>query len=176
MKEGEEVRKRIGFLTNEMKLDPQFRLRYLVRFFGMLHGMEDAEIEERKNELFQRFGIMDFQDKLIEELSTGMKQKAAIAVSLIHDPEVIIFDEPTSGLDIITARAVTDYLLELKEKGKTIVISTHIMSEAEKLCDRIAVIMDGKKVIEGTLDEILQQTEQKDLEDAFFSLYQKTNK
>ena len=168
MKEGEEVRKRIGFLTNEMKLDPQFRLRYLVRFFGMLHGMKDAGIEERKNELFQRFGIMDFQDKLIEELSTGMKQKAAIAVSLIHDPEVIIFDEPTSGLDIITARAVTDYLLELKEKGKTIVISTHIMSEAEKLCDRIAVIMDGKKVIEGTLDEILQQTEQKDLEDAFF--------
>ncbi len=176
VKEGEEVRKRIGFLTNEMKLDPQFRLNYLVRFFGMLHGMKDAEIEERKNELFQRFGIMDFQDKLIEELSTGMKQKAAIAVSLIHDPEVIIFDEPTSGLDIITARAVTDYLLELKEKGKTIVISTHIMSEAEKLCDRIAVIMDGKKVIEGTLDEILQQTEQKDLEDAFFSLYQKTNK
>lgn len=87
-----------------------------------------------------------------------------------------LIDEPTSGLDIITARAVTDYLLELKEKGKTIVISTHIMSEAEKLCDRIAVIMDGKKVIEGTLDEILQQTEQKDLEDAFFSLYQKTNK
>ena len=170
---GEEVRKKIGFLTNEIKLDPQFRLRYLVRFFGQLHGMKEEEIEERKEELFRRFGILDFQDKLIEELSTGMKQKAAIAVSLIHNPEVIIFDEPTSGLDIITARAVTDYLLELKKQGKTIVISTHIMSEAEKLCDRIAIIMEGKKMMEGTLEEILRHTGENDLEDAFFSLYQK---
>lgn len=172
VREGEEVRKRIGFLTNEIKLDPQFRLRYLVRFFGLLHGMKEEEIEKRKKELFERFGIMDFQDKLIEELSTGMKQKAAIAVSLIHDPEVIIFDEPTSGLDIITARAVTDYLLELKKQGKTIIISTHIMSEAEKLCDRIAIIMDGKIMMEGTLEKILQKTKQNDLEDAFFSMYQ----
>lgn len=170
--EGEEVRKKIGFLTNEIKLDPQFRLRYLFHFFGQLHGMDEEEIEKRKEELFQRFGIMEFQDKLIEELSTGMKQKAAIAVSLIHDPDVVIFDEPTSGLDIITARAVTDYLLELKERGKTIVISTHIMSEAEKLCDRIAIIMDGKKAMEGTLEEILARTGQRDLEDAFFALYQ----
>lgn len=173
VRDGEAVRRQIGFLTNEIKLDPQFRLRYLVHFFGQLHGMTEEAIEKRKEELFRRFDIMDFQDKLIEELSTGMKQKAAIAVSLIHDPEVIIFDEPTSGLDIITARAVTDYLLELKEKGKTIVISTHIMSEAEKLCDRIAVIMDGKKAIEGTLEEILSQTGQRDLEDAFFTLYQR---
>lgn len=172
VKQGEEVRRKIGFLTNEIKLDPQFRLRYLVHFFGQLHGMTEEAIEKRKEELFHRFGIMDFQDKLIEELSTGMKQKAAIAVSLIHDPEVIIFDEPTSGLDIITARAVTDYLLELKEKGKTIVMSTHIMSETEKLCDRIAIIMDGKKQMEGTLEEILAHTGQRDLEDAFFALYQ----
>ena len=171
VRDGEQVRRMIGFLTNEIKLDPQFRLRYLVHFFGQLHGMDEEAIERRKTELFDRFGITEFQDKLVEELSTGMKQKAAIALSPIHDPEVIIFDEPTSGLDIITARAVTDYLLELKKQGKTIVISTHIMSEAEKLCDRISIIMDGKKEMEGSLEEILQRTGERDLEDAFFALY-----
>lgn len=105
-----------------------------------------------------------------------MKQKAAIAVSLVHDPQIVIFDEPTSGLDIITARSVTDYLKKLKEQGKLVIISTHIMSEAEKLCDRIAVIIGGQKVCEGTLKEILQSTDTKDLEDAFFELYKNNSK
>src|SRR5699024_7087809 len=109
--------------------------------------------------------------KKIKELSTGMKQKAAIAVSLIHDPEVVIFDEPTNGLDIITARSVTDYLRKLKEEGKLVIISTHIMSEAEKLCDRIGIIIDGKKRAEGTLAEILEETGTHDLEDAFFEYF-----
>ena len=105
-----------------------------------------------------------------------MKQKASIAVSLVHDPKVVIFDEPTSGLDIITARNVTDLLLKLRDEGKLVIISTHIMSEAEKLCDRIGVIIDGKKVIEGTLNEILEATQAKDLEDAFFDLYKEHHK
>ena len=103
-----------------------------------------------------------------------MKQKASIAVSLVSDPPVVIFDEPTSGLDIITARSVTDYLQKLKEEGKTVIISTHIMSEAEKLCDRLGVIISGKKVAEGTLAEVLEQTGTNDLEDAFFELYKKS--
>lgn len=171
VKEGAKVRDSIAFLTNEIKLDPHFSANYMFDFFGKLHKMPEDVIAARKKELFGVFGINDFKDKKIEELSTGMKQKAAIAVSLVHDPKVVIFDEPTSGLDIVTARGVTDYLLKLKEQGKTVIISTHIMSEAEKLCDRIGVIIGGKKVCEGTLDEILKQNDAKDLEDAFFKLY-----
>ncbi len=176
VKDGEKVREQIGFLTNEMKLDPQFSPDYLIEFFGRLHGMEEAVIKERKRKLFEYFGIDQFAEKRVEELSTGMKQKASIAVSLIHDPKVVIFDEPTTGLDIITAKAVTDYLKELRKQGKLIIMSTHIMSEAEKLCDRIATIIDGKKVEEGTIPEILRRTQTDDLEEAFFRLYQKYGK
>ena len=171
VQEGAKVRDRICFLTNEIKLDPNFTADYMFKFFGRLHGMSEEEIGERQSLLFAEFGINDFKDKKIEELSTGMKQKASIAVSLVHDPEVVIFDEPTSGLDIITARVVTDYLRKLRDEGKCVIISTHIMSEAEKLCDRIGVIIGGNKVAEGTLPEILEQTGAGDLEDAFFKLY-----
>jgi sodium transport system ATP-binding protein len=171
VKEGEKVRGSIAFLTNEIKLDAHFTTDYMFRFFGRIHGMTEEQIDKRRDELFTRFDIHSFAGKKIEELSTGMKQRAAIAVTLVHDPEVVIFDEPTSGLDILTARTVTDYLKELKEAGKTVVVSTHIMSEAEKLCDRIGIIINGKKVIEGTLADIYEQTHTDDLEDAFFELY-----
>ena len=174
VKDPKEVRARIGFLTNELKLDSHFTPSYTMDFFGKLHGMKNNEIKSRKEELFQYFGISEFAEKKIGELSTGMTQKLSIAVSLIHNPEVVIFDEPTNGLDIITAKAVSDYLLELREQGKLIIISTHIMTVAEKLCDRVGIIIQGKMVAEGTIEEILQITETKDLEEAFFELY-KTN-
>ncbi len=173
--QSEGVRKKIAFLTNEIKLDPQFSPTYMFRFFGRLHGLTDAQINERMKVLFEQFGITEFKDKKIDELSTGMKQKAAIAVSLVHDPEVVIFDEPTNGLDIVTARTVTDYLKELRAQGKVVIVSTHIMSEAEKLCDRIGIIINGQKVMEGTLSEILVETQGEDLEDAFFRLYEQYN-
>lgn len=175
VKEGEKVRDNIAFLTNEIKLDPHFSPKYMFQFFGHLHGMSDVEINERREKLFKYFGITEFQDKKIEELSTGMKQKAAIAVSLVHDPKVVIFDEPTNGLDIVTARSVTDYLRVLRDEGKLVIISTHILSDAEKLCDNIGIIIKGKKVIEGTLQDILTETNSKDLEDAFFELYKEYN-
>lgn len=174
-KEGQKVRDSIAFLTNEIKLDPNFSADYMFKFFGHLHGMKDEQILARQEELFGVFGINDFKNKKIEELSTGMKQKSAIAVSLVHDPKVVIFDEPTSGLDIVTARSVTDYLKYLRDQGKTVIVSTHIMSEAEKLSDRIGVIIAGQKVEEGTLSEILAKNEATDLEDAFFKLYSKYN-
>ncbi len=176
IQEPEAVRECIGFLTNEIKLDPYFSPKYLFHFFGALHGMSEEAIAARQKELFTYFGITEFEDKKMEELSTGMKQKAAIAVSLVHDPKVVIFDEPTSGLDIITARNVTDLLQKLRDEGKLVVISTHIMSEAEKLCDRIGVIVDGRKVAEGTLPELLSKTKADDLEDAFFALYQQNHR
>ena len=169
--EAEEVRKNIGFLTSDIKLDPQFSADYLFDFFGNIHKVPKEELKKRKEELFQYFEIKDFAHKKIKELSTGMKQKAAIAVSLVHDPDIIVFDEPTNGLDIITARNVTDYLQKLKEEGKLILISTHIMSEAEKICDRIGIVIGGKKIAEGTLEELLLETNTKNLEDAFFEYY-----
>lgn len=171
VKEGEQVRRSIAFLTNEVKLDAHFSPKYLFRFFGRLYGMEEKAIEARRKELFEYFGITNFEDKRIEELSTGMKQKASIAVSLVHDPDIIIFDEPTNGLDIITARAVTDYLKILKEQGKLVVVSTHIMPEAQKLCDRMVMIINGSCVFQGTLEEALAQNQTQDLEDAFFEIY-----
>ncbi len=174
VQDGEIVRSKIAFLTNEIKLDPQFTPKYLFNFFGELRGMEQEVIESRREELFSYFGINEFQDKKIDELSTGMKQKASIAVSLVHDPDIVIFDEPTNGLDIITARAVTDYLRVLKEQGKIVIVSTHIMPEAQKLCDRMAMIIDGKCVFEGTLEKVLEDTGAEDLEDAFFELYKTT--
>lgn len=176
VKEGEKVRQDLCFLTNEIKLDPFFTPKYLFDFFGHAHGMTDEAINKRREELFGYFGITEFQNKKMQELSTGMKQKAAIAVSLVHDPKVVIFDEPTSGLDVVTARSVTDLLKKLRDEGKTIIISTHIMSEAEKLCDTIGIIIDGKKVIEGTLQEIVAKTNAEDLEDAFFVLYKENHK
>lgn len=170
-KEPEAVRTSIGFLTSDIKLDEQFDVDYMFGFFGRLHNVPKDVLERRKEELFTYFGIKEFAHKQIKELSTGMKQKAAIAVSLVHNPDIVIFDEPTNGLDIITARSVTDYLKKLKEDGKLVIVSTHIMSEAEKLCDRIGIIVDGRKIAEGTLDELLQETGANDLEDAFFELY-----
>ncbi len=171
VKQGDDVRKSIAFLTNELKLDPQFGPQYLFRFFGRLHGMDEEAIDKRKEELFSYFGITEFQDKKVSELSTGMKQKTSIAVSLLHDPDVVVFDEPTNGLDIVTARAVTDYLRFLKDKGKVIIVSTHIMSEAQKLCDRLSMIIGGRAVFEGTVKQVCEQTGTQDLEDAFFSVY-----
>jgi len=170
-KDPTEVRRRIGFLTNELKLDPHFTPSFTMNFFGKLHNMEQKEIDRRTNELFDYFGITDFKSKKISELSTGMMQKLSIAVSLVHDPEVIIFDEPTNGLDIITARAVIDYLQMLKQQGKLVIVSTHIMSVAEKLCDKIAIIIKGQKVADGTVAHVLEATKTSNLEDAFFELY-----
>lgn len=172
-KESEAVRNSIGFLTSDIKLDPQFSPDYMFDFFGKLHHVPKDILKRRKEELFSYFGITEFAHKEMKELSTGMKQKAAIAVSLVHDPDIVIFDEPTNGLDIVTARGVTDYLKKLRADGKLVIISTHIMAEAEKLCDRVGMIIDGVKVAEGTIPQLLEETGTGNLEDAFFSYYWK---
>lgn len=171
VKEPDKVRGKLGFLTNDIKLDPQFSADYLYDFMSRLHKVDEDVMRERKKMLFSKFGIEEFKDKKIEELSTGMKQKAAIAVCLAHDPEIVIFDEPTNGLDIITARLVTDYLKELRDNGKLVIVSTHIMSEAEKICDRVAIIIDGHKICESDLEGVKREYNADNLEDAFFEMY-----
>jgi sodium transport system ATP-binding protein len=166
--EPEQVRGKIGFLTSELRPDEFFTPNYLFDFFSELQKVPDQVRDQRKKELFDLFGISDFCETKIGELSTGMKQKVSIAISLVHDPEFIIFDEPTNGLDVLTAKVVTDFLLELKARGKTILLSTHIFSLVEKICDRVGVIIDGKMTLEGNVKDL---TAEKNLEDVFFDLY-----
>jgi sodium transport system ATP-binding protein len=168
-----QVKRNIGFLTNELKLEEQMTPNYAFEYFGKFYDLTKEEIEKRKNELFTRFGVDKFAEVKIGDLSTGMKQKVSIVVSLVHDPNIIIFDEPTNGLDVLTAKTVTDYLEELAKKGKTVIISTHIMSLAQKLCQRVGIIINGKMVICDNLENILSKYNSNDLEDVFFELYKK---
>ena len=161
VKEPEEVRRKIGFLTSELKLEDFFTPNYLFDFFSRLHGVEEATIRERKERMFSRFGIDKFAEVKVANLSTGMKQKLSLVISLVHNPEIIIFDEPTNGLDVLTARTVTDYLQELRGEGKTIIL-------VERLCDRVGVIIDGRMTVCGTLEEVCNGMT---LEDRFFELY-----
>lgn len=172
VKEPDSVRAKIGFLTSELKLEEFFTPNYLFDFFSSLHGISPEIAAKRKRDLFTRFGIDRFAEVKVADMSTGMKQKTSLAISLVHNPDIIIFDEPTNGLDVITAKTVTDFLLYLKEQNKTIIVSTHIFSLIEKLCDRVGIIIDGKMVICGSLDEICQG---KSLEDRFFDIFTEYN-
>ncbi len=166
--DSEAVRRSIGFLTSELKLEDFFTPNYLYEFFSDLHGVSQEKRAAQKKKLFDTFGIGEFAEVKVANLSTGMKQKASLAISLVHDPDVIIFDEPTNGLDVLTAKAVTDFLIDLKKEGKTIIVSTHIFSLIEKICDRVGVIIDGKMAACDTLDRIKNG---KSLEDSFFDIY-----
>ena len=137
MNEPELVRSKIGFLTSELKLEEFFTPNYLYDFFSELHGVPADVAAERKKNYFERFGIDKFAEVKVGNLSTGMKQKTSLVISLVHDPDIIIFDEPTNGLDVLTAKVVTDFLQDLKSQGKSIIVSTHIFSLIEKLCDRV---------------------------------------
>lgn len=164
-----DVRARIGFLTSELKLEDFFTPNALYDFFSDLHGVPADVRRARRERLFERFGIGAFAEVRVGDLSTGMKQKVSLVISVVHDPDVIIFDEPTNGLDVITARVVTDFLRECRAAGKSILLSTHIFDLAEKLCDRVGVIIDGRMVRCDTLTAVKDGLS---LEDRFFALYE----
>ena len=168
--QSELVRRKIGFLTSELKLEDFFTPNQLFQFFGELHQMSRQQIEQRRAELFERFGIGAFAEVKVANLSTGMKQKVSIVISILHDPSIIIFDEPTNGLDVLTAKTVTDFLLELRTQGRTVIVSTHIFSLVEKLCDRVGILINGQMIVCEPLAEL---TKEKCLEDVFFDIYQK---
>ena len=162
------VREKIGFLTSELKLEDFFTPNYLFDFFSDLYHVPADVRKARKAEIFERFGIDKFAEVKVGNLSTGMKQKVSLAISIVHDPDIIIFDEPTNGLDILTAKVVTDFLEDLKERGKTIILSTHIFSLVEKLCTRVAIIIDGKLTVCDSLENL---TGDMPLEEKFFEIY-----
>lgn len=168
VKQPDAVRSRIGFLTGELKLEDFFTPNYLFNFFSELYGISEPVRNARRRELFSRFGIDRFAEVKLANLSTGMKQKISLVISVVNDPDFIIFDEPTNGLDVLTAKTVTDFLLELKAQGKTIILSTHIFSLVEKICDRVGIIIGGRLV---ALDTVSALVKGHDLEDVFFDIY-----
>lgn len=171
VKTPDQVRSKIGFLTSELKLEDFFTPNYLFDFFSRLHQVPEDTTRVRKEQLFARFGIGPFAEVKVANLSTGMKQKVSLAISLVHNPDIIIFDEPTNGLDVLTAKVVTDFLAELKNEGKTIIVSTHIFSLIEKICDRVGIIINGRMILCDSLDAVRAG---RSLEDRFFEIYAET--
>ncbi|MCQ2526356.1 MAG: ATP-binding cassette domain-containing protein [Lachnospiraceae bacterium] len=163
------VRSKIAFLTGELKLEDFFTPNYMYDFFSDLHHVDAETRNARREKLFKRFGIDKFAEVKIGSLSTGMRQKVSLVVSLVHDPDIIIFDEPTNGLDVMTAKVVTDFLMELKNEGKTIIVSTHIFSLIEKICDRVGIVINGQMCV---CDLLSNLTEDMSLEDKFFKIYE----
>jgi len=171
----ESVRSHIGFLSGNTGLYGRLTGREMVDYFGKLYGMEQSRIDDRRNKLFAMLNMESFADGRNEKLSTGQKQKVSIARSVIHDPPVMVFDEPTTGLDVMSSRTIVDFIRQCKDEGKCVIFSTHIMSEANRLCDRIAVIHEGKKYFEGTADQMLSKSGCDNLEDAFIKIVGETS-
>jgi len=163
----EKVRANVGFLSTATALYPRLTAQELVEYFGRLNGLDEATLKKRVDELFNRLDMNGFRDRRCDKLSTGMKQKTSIARTLVHDPPVMIFDEPTLGLDIMTARSIIDFIRECRQRGKTVIFSTHIMTEVEKLCDVIGIIQSGKLLTEGTLEQLRGKHGEQDLEEIF---------
>ncbi len=170
LKEAAEIRRKIGFLSTETGLYDRLTPDDTLNFFGKLAGMTPDNIKRRADYLFERLTLQKDRKRLISGFSSGMKQKVSIARALVHNPSVIVFDEPTNGLDVLTAKTVTDFLKEMRNEGKTVIISTHNLNLVEKLCDRFAIIDTGTIIAEGTLQELLKKYNAKELENVFFKL------
>lgn len=168
--QADQVRRQIGYMSANTGNYDRMSAWETVEFFGRLHGIDDETLRDRMESLFQRLQMNEIREVLCGKMSTGMQQKVSIARTLIHDPPVLIFDEATVGLDVLVARALLMTVAELRDQGKCIIYSTHIMSEVEKVCDRLAVIHRGKILAEGTLDELRVLHHQRDLEELFFQL------
>jgi sodium transport system ATP-binding protein len=166
-KEPQKVRTCVGFLSTATALYGRLSAQEMVEYFGRLHGLDEPTLRQRINAIFERLEMNDFRDRRCDKLSNGMKQKVFIARTLVHDPSVLIFDEPTVGLDVMAARTIVGFIRECRDRGKTVIFSTHVMSEVEKLCDRIGIIHDGRLLAEGTLTDLRQRFGKQDLEDIF---------
>lgn len=166
----EEVRRQLGFVSTNTAVYDRMTGWEMVEYFGRLNGMEEKTLLDQMNFIFERFQMQNLRDVLGSKMSTGMKQKVSIARALIHDPPVLIFDEATSGLDVLVAREVLKTVAQLRDQGKCIIFSTHIMREAEKLCDRIGVVNKGRLLAEGSKKDLMEQYQEEDLEELFFRL------
>jgi len=165
-----EVRRRIGFLSASTGLYARLTARELLRFFGSLHGLEGAELEARIEELVRAFDLSEFVDRRCEGFSSGQRQRVSIARAVLHDPPVLILDEPTTGLDILATGDMIEFIAARRSSGRCVLFSTHVLSEAERLCDRIGVIDHGRLLASGTLDELRERTGERFLDAVFRAL------
>jgi sodium transport system ATP-binding protein len=170
LEEPERVKEQIGFLSGDTGLYQRLTAEETVSYFGRLNGMERKALKERVDQMFDRFGMNDFRARRVGKLSTGMKQKISIARTFVNDPEVLILDEPTIGLDVVTSRGIIDFIRESKQADKCILFSTHVMWEAQKLCDDIAIIHKGRILEVGTLEQLRAKTGLNDLDDIFVKI------
>jgi sodium transport system ATP-binding protein len=174
VRDPEQVRKRVGFLSTATALYDRLTARETIEYFARLNGLDNLGLRHRSRELIRRLGMEEFADRRCDKLSTGMKQRVSIARTLVHDPPVMIFDEPTAGLDVMSARAILGFIRGCRDERKTVLFSTHVLREAEKLCDTIGVIHRGRLVAEGTLAELCARYGG-ELEDVFVRLVGETS-
>lgn len=165
-----EARKKIGFLTGSTGLYARLTPNELIKYFADLYKVPEDVFQKRKTYLYDLLNMHDFQNKRIGKLSTGMKQKVSICRTMIHDPEVVIFDEPTSGLDVITAENIIKLIKDCKEQGKTVIFSSHIMSEVELLCDDLAIIHKGNIVYSGTMSDFTENMQTENITTEFIRI------
>jgi sodium transport system ATP-binding protein len=165
-----DVRRSIGFLSNSTALYGRLTPRETLNYFGKLYGLRDAKLRGRVEFVIETLRLQEFLDRPCDRLSTGQKQRTSIGRAILHDPPVMFFDEPTAGLDVITSQTVMEFIEGARTAGKTVIFSTHIMSEAERLCDRIAIIDNGELRSVGTLADLLAETQAPNLERAFLSM------
>lgn len=177
--QSDRVRHRIGFVSSGTAVYDRMTAWEMVQYFGHLYGIEDALLEARMEEIFDRLKMQDIRDRLGGKMSTGMKQKVSIARAIVHDPPVVILDEATAGLDVLVARAVLEIVADLRDQGKCIIYSTHIMREVERVCDRVAIMHRGHILASGTLAELRAgapaDVKSGEMEELFFDLIQKAD-
>lgn len=167
IKEEQKVRSSIGFMTGSTKLYHRLTANELVKYFADLYQLEADVFKARKQALFDLLNMHDFANKRIGHLSTGMMQKVSIVRTMIHDPAVVIFDEPTSGLDVITAESIIQLIRTCKEDGKTVIFSSHIMSEVDLLCDDLAIIHKGSLIHQSSMQEFREESKGLSMTEAF---------
>lgn len=170
----QEARKKIGFLTGSTGLYARLTPDELIDYFAALYNVNKEDRENRKEHLYNLLGMHEFRGKRIGKLSTGMKQKVSICRTMIHDPEVVVFDEPTSGLDVITAENIIQLIRDCKDQGKTVIFSSHIMSEVDLLCDDMAIIHKGKLLYSGTMDDFRSNMQADNLTAEFIRIVQQS--
>ena len=169
-KNDEKVRASIGFMSNSTALYGRLTGRETLDYFGGLYGLTGKKLSERKDFVIETLNLSDFLDRLCDKLSTGQKQRVSIARTILHDPPVLFFDEPTNGLDVVTSQTILEYILRTRDEGKTVIFCTHIMSEAERICDNVVVIHKGIVYGEGPPAELIEKTCSVNLETAFLEL------
>jgi sodium transport system ATP-binding protein len=169
-----QIKKNIGFLTGTTGLYGRLTPIEILDYFGTLNHLEEKYKRERIDYLIDLFQMGDFKDKWCQKLSTGQKQRVSIARTILHNPPVLIFDEPTSGLDIISGEIILDFIKEAKKNNKAIIFSTHHMSEAEYLCDRLGLVYKGQKIAEGTISELKELSGENSLREVFLNLINKS--